>query len=77
MRDCDGNELKVGDRIATQRVKYKDLEVKEIIAMTAKRVTVEDKTNLYNIRHIHPLRVCKTMKQPGVLPFTVDYTLGS
>jgi len=63
MKDCDGQELNIGDRVATQRVGYKDLVVKKIITMTPKRLIVEDKSNFNNIRHIDPERVALVKDQ--------------
>jgi len=58
--DCDGNVLRIGDRIAIQALHYKNLRVKRIARFTDKRVVVE---NSYGDRFIEPDRVAKVWQQ--------------
>ena len=63
MKDFDGNELKVGDRIAVQLRDYKELMAATITRFTKCKVVIKTRTySGYRDRHIDPSRVAKIPK---------------
>ena len=60
MNDCDGNELRVGDRVAAQMLHYKELKVCPVLGFTPKMVKI-----MYagSHRNVDPFRLAKLFNQ--------------
>jgi hypothetical protein len=67
MKDCDGNELQVGDRVAVQHTRYKNLKVETVVGFTPKKVQVSAMTSYWNERRLTDANAPAFIERPRVV----------
>lgn len=64
MKDCDGNILEIGDRVAVQSTEYRTLKIGTVVGFTAKKVQIQfpDMEGRKSKRTVDSFRLAKVFK---------------
>ena len=63
MKDCDGNNLKIGDRVAVQKIGYRQLKIETVVGFSNQTVRITRNGESTPWRNIEPFRLAKVFNQ--------------
>ena len=68
MKDCDGNPLKINDRVAVQNTAYKTLTIGTVVGFAPQTVRVRVQKTDRHWRNVEPRRLAKVFNQDKEIP---------